>query len=1020
MLVRSITPPPAIQDMTSITILIASPSDVAEERKLAAEVIREWNRSNAVTHGIKLEERLWELHSWPSSGTRTQAILNEQLKIVDECEFAIAIFWSRIGTYTGVELGGAVEEVKLLMDAGKEVMFYFCKRHFPYESDPDQQKAVKQFKKSLETVARIEDYVELKDFRIKLAGQLHLKMTDRLKNGHVGAPVQTVKLIDNHLLLHLYQQTLKNHLSEVNLTGSPAIKSFSVKLEDIFVSLRLSDSCRSDQDFEKRPDDDGMDGGHTFNPENVMSLVFKQHRLLLVIGDPGSGKTTLLKYYALSFMDNEHYKEFGFSEPVSVFYLPLRELKKVEDKHESLPVALVSWCVNRHLKGLSEQCFDEWLEKSSSLVLLDGLDEISHVQDRIAVCKWIDLVVKRFSNASFVVTSRSTGYRKGDGIEIVTPHVRADIMDFTQEQQTLFLQKWFKAAFLRDLPPAGKTETEWQEIQEKRSKEKSGTIIAYLNQEQNESLRILARVPLMIQIMALLWKEREFFPNSRLKLYDAALDYLLDYRDRQKNIHPLLSSEDARRVLSPVSLWMQETLGTDEADREAMHTQMQKTLDTLSQSVKAPEFCDNLVDRAGLLVKYGDQEYVFRHKTFREYLAGVQLAKKVHRTSGFLDDLVKHFGDDWWQEVLRFFIAHLDDADLFDQFMEKLFALPLTESLMPKQQEQLRTLVREAPQKKIDALKKKLLDPNTSANRKSYLKDCLIAMGRSDADEIVRRYDLANFDSKVFVSRYENDALYMPVKGGIFICSRTKSHEEVPDFYMARYPVTNKLYRRFIKYLKIGALDGKEVFSLDDYRSVLKSKSKSGFLHREDNYFKPPKITFRSSPDYVHLFRSPYDDDKRFNGEEQPVVGISWYAAKSYCLWLSLIESNGKDMNIYNLPSEIQWEYAAAGSENRLYPWGFNKPTYKLANYESNEGYTTPVNSYPEGMTPDYIFDMAGNVSEWTDFVSSPTIDFCALRGGSWRGNGDMLRCSSRITVQPGCIDSNNGFRVMRSVPDRS
>ncbi|NTW81677.1 MAG: hypothetical protein HGB32_16280 [Geobacteraceae bacterium] len=263
---------------------------------MAVEVIREWNESNTVTHGIELKERLWELHSWPASGKRPQAILNDQLKIIDECDFAIAIFWSRIGTDTGVARGGAVEEAQLLMNSGREVMFYFSERDIKYNADFEQAMAVKQFRKSLQQNALTETYGEPKDFRGKLAAQLDRKMTDWfLKEGHVGAPAMTVKPNDTLLLLQRYQETLKNHLSEVNLSGSPAIDSFSVRLEDTFVSLRLSDTWRSERRFQKGVADDGMGGARTRNPEEVMSLVFRQYRLLLVIGDPGSGKTTLLK-----------------------------------------------------------------------------------------------------------------------------------------------------------------------------------------------------------------------------------------------------------------------------------------------------------------------------------------------------------------------------------------------------------------------------------------------------------------------------------------------------------------------------------------------------------------------------------------------------------------------------------------------------------------------------------------------------------------------------------------------------
>lgn len=581
-------------------------------------------------------------------------------------------------------------------------------------------------------------------------------------------------------------------------------------------------------------------------------------------------------------------------------------------------------------------------------------------------------------------------------------------MDFTPKQQEQFMQKWFSAVYRRELPPAGTPELEWGELQEARAKEKADAIVAYLNREQNGSLRALAGVPLLLQIMALLWKEREYLPNSRLKLYDAALDYLLDYRDKQKGIYPLLPTEDARRVLSPVSLWMQEKLGKDEADRAAMHKEMQKELVTLSQPVSASDFCSHLVHRAGLLVEYGDKEYVFRHKTFREYLAGVQLVKNVHRTSGFLDGLVSHFGDDWWQEPLRFFIALLDDADFFDQFMQKLFDSEVTESLTPKQQDQLRTLVLEAPQRKVDALETKLFDTATSMNRKSYLTECLKVMDREDAREVILQYDSERSRERVIKNSIELDSEYILIKKGLFTYSETKKHKTVCDLYIAKYPVTNRLYQRFIKYLESGKVDGINALPRYVFKNALLKEWKSGFL-------KGYKEFKKANNNLVSLFQSDYVDYNRFNGDEQPVVEITWYAARAYCLWLSLIESNGRSGAVYRLPTKTEWEYVAAGKEGRLYPWGFNKPTPLIANYGNNEGATTPVGSYPEGSTPEGLNDMAGNVWEW--MMNSYNYNgkrSCVLRGGAWYLSDDYLCSYSQLQRYPYIRNGGIGFRVVR------
>lgn len=123
-------------------------------------------------------------------------------------------------------------------------------------------------------------------------------------------------------------------------------------------------------------------------------------------------------------------------------------------------------------------------------------------------------------------------------------------------------------------------------------------------------------------------------------------------------------------------------------------------------------------------------------------------------------------------------------------------------------------------------------------------------------------------------------------------------------------------------------------------------------------------------------------EEKRFNGDNQPVVGISWYAARSYCFWLSCLETvinQGRKIedvkqvaDIYRLPTEKEWEWAAGGETNgsiREYPWPKDKggPTPSLANYGENVGATTLVGRYPEGATPRGLMDMAGNAWEWME-----------------------------------------------------
>ncbi|NTU45867.1 MAG: SUMF1/EgtB/PvdO family nonheme iron enzyme [Chlorobiaceae bacterium] len=823
--------------------------------------------------------------------------------------------------------------------------------------------------------------------------------------------------------LRRYQATLKEELGTISLLGTKKLDNIPVSLDDTFVSLRLSDTLRSDSQFVSDKTANAPEKKDQIRtPEQLMNIVFKKNRLLLVIGDPGSGKTTLLKYYVLSCFKENGYQKFGFKEPVLVFYFPLRELVKTGSGYALLPANLFVWSEKRTL-GIAESDFVFWLQNRKTLLLLDGLDEISDQDQRINACGWIDNVVNSFHNAVVIVTSRATGYRKGDGVELASLHSRADVMDFTLVQQLEFLKKWFKAAFSSYLPPEGETTDEWEITREKQSRNKVATIIWFLRKKENKSLQALARVPMLLQIMATLWKEREYLPGSRVDLYDAALNYILDFRDRQKKIYPLLEAKDAREVLNPVALWMQEVLKKSEVAKSEMQQKIEEELKSVNVLFKPPtaeQFCRHLVDRSGLLLEYGDQEYRFRHKSFQEYMAGVQLREDRHKENR-IKTLVEHFrDDDWWEEPLRYFIAQID-AQTFDLFMQELFNSPVSEVLTQKQQDLLTLLVTEAPKQQVKALEAKLLDPETTQNRQHYILECLKTIGKPEALGVVQKFIATGFSKGENIrlraceitgqhgSKEKVDKLgahYILFKD-VAINATLTDEQETCNFYVAKYTVTNQYYRRFIGYLNSKEPEFERIISVAVYEMKLRNVAKGikGFSK------------YLGEKSFAKLFRSDSDDDKRFNGDNQPVVDISWYAARAYCLWLSLLESKGTDPDRYRLPTDREWEYAAAGKEGRKYPWSKEKgkATSKLANYDNNEGATTPVGRYPDGATPEGLYDMAGNVWEWTDSWYDNDRNARSLRGGSWLNGPGNLRCSVRFYGDPVFWADDIGFRVVRS-----
>ena len=151
---------------------------------------------------------------------------------------------------------------------------------------------------------------------------------------------------------------------------------------------------------------------------------------------------------------------------------------------------------------------------------------------------------------------------------------------------------------------------------------------------------------------------------------------------------------------------------------------------------------------------------------------------------------------------------------------------------------------------------------------------------------------------------------------------------------------------------------------------------------------------------------------------EHPAIGISWLQARDYCQWAER-----------RLPTEAEWEKAARGTDERIYPWGNSPPNADLANFNHQVTETVPVGTNAKGASPYGLLDMAGNSWEWVadgyqpDFysrspeenpVSDSPVNRRVLRGGNWDSNADGIRVTNRFWAFPGRNDTD-GFRCAQS-----
>ncbi|MCA9891681.1 MAG: SUMF1/EgtB/PvdO family nonheme iron enzyme [Anaerolineae bacterium] len=177
--------------------------------------------------------------------------------------------------------------------------------------------------------------------------------------------------------------------------------------------------------------------------------------------------------------------------------------------------------------------------------------------------------------------------------------------------------------------------------------------------------------------------------------------------------------------------------------------------------------------------------------------------------------------------------------------------------------------------------------------------------------------------------------------------------------------------------------------------------------------------------DRTEVTNGSYGSSGQFSGNLTPRVDISWAEASAYCASVG-----GR------LPTEAEWEYAARGPEDNIYPWG-NTFSDNRAVYAGNSGdQPQNVGQYPLGVSWVGAYDMAGNVREWTSSIYrdgdypynasdgrenlNDTASERVVRGGSWMTIPVSLRTADRVGENPTLTDWNIGFRCVYDQPPAS
>jgi hypothetical protein len=193
-------------------ILVASPSDCIHERKAIPEIIYSWNAANSLRNAAILEPVLWETHATPAMGDRPQAIINKQL--VKQCALLVGVFWTRLGTDTGVAESGTAEEIEEFRKEGKPVLLYFSSVPVVPESiDHKQYQKLVAYKKTLQNQGIVFSYDSVAAFRELLQRHLTSTIGDLLvAQGKSSGPSPTPEESDEIKAIRMFKSQFDSFL----------------------------------------------------------------------------------------------------------------------------------------------------------------------------------------------------------------------------------------------------------------------------------------------------------------------------------------------------------------------------------------------------------------------------------------------------------------------------------------------------------------------------------------------------------------------------------------------------------------------------------------------------------------------------------------------------------------------------------------------------------------------------------------------------------------------------------------
>ncbi len=825
-----------------------------------------------------------------------------------------------------------------------------------------------------------------------------------------------------------------------------------------------------------------------FGPQLVTDAI-AAHPHLVLLGEPGSGKSTALRYLALILaqagldasvnlaMQVEGWDKLGEQGrwlPVCLSLLPFARRFVHAADHPCHADDLWNYIAtdleaNGRYDGLAAAVHDE-LANGRVLLLLDGLDEVVGRNARRQVAQAVQSFAAQYPQCRIVVTCRVRAYEGTHNAAWQLPGwPTATLADWTPGQMQHFVQAWYGAA-------AAASGMSVEKCDERR------TALTYAIERRDDLKRLGAR-PLLLTIMALVHVNDGHLPEERVGLYSRCIDLLLGQWELAKadgsgygRLTDYIGLPDsdvtALRPLLQQAAFAAHTAGSADTPgslgRDTLRLMVMETLHQKGHPNPfegAERFLEYTDVRSGIMqASDAGDSYRFLHLTFQEYLAGLELVRDVN----FVQHIMERRHDDRWRVPIQLGIGHLvsegalamayqllselvymDERSEEQRQRDLVFASDLAEDVgwtrLERGGAMSKKLRSDLAQALVTVIEGTVLPPKERVQAGMYLGRlgdprpgvCTLppVMVRIDGGEFVmgilpEEVEQARHDIRQHVRAH---GYTEPIEWieSLFAEEINDQSVQVAAFEIARFPVTNAQFAIFMRE------DGY------DFAQPWWDEAAREWLSNNDPGIDEPR--WRQRP--LHRKTPRLWDDPHLGqiNPNHPVVGITTYEARAFCCWLTHHTTYNPEFYVYMLPSEEEWEYAARGSERRVYPWGTDDPDAEKGNFnlmlnkkildiDHPYGSTTPVGCFPQGASPDTLLEMAGNVWELTrsvyasyhseairheDTHTEPDQQKIVNRGGGWYNAAMFLRTYTRNYLVLGAYYNHIGFRLVRYPPDQ-